>query len=314
MYHSSFFIFIIAVFGFLTQSFIVHAEGIGISVEPFLSDLVFEEGETEKPFTVTLSNNSSVETRFGVFAVDFGSLDTSAGVAFLGAARDIERSYEKAEWISLETDMVTLPAGETRELHGKLVNTPDLSPGGHYGAILFSAKGADALQVGPANIAIDQRISALVFLKKRGGERYGMELSGFKPRSDLFGLTRSADFSFKNTGNVHIVPRGRIDLVDPWGRLVRKGIVNEDSSIILPASERLFSTSLRTVTEAWIPGRYTLRFAYRYDGKEENEMLQESIFIFPPLSVASLAGIFVLGGGVLIWRKYRRARPMKSDI
>lgn len=284
------------------------AAGIGVSVQPFLSDLVFEEGETEKPFVVTLSNDADTEARFDVFAVDFGSLDVSAGVAFLGAARDIEQSYSRAQWIALESDTVTVPAGGTAELHGKLINTPDLAPGGHYGAILLTTGQPDALAMGPANVAIDQRLSALVFLKKRGGERYGMEFVSSSMDRDIFGSVRSMRLAFRNMGNVHIVPRGRADLLDPRGRLVAKGIVNEDSSIVLPGATRDMSVKMRPVMTAWVPGMYTLRLGYRYDGLEAFETVEERVFVVPPAFIAGCIGLIAVFAADRIARRKRRAR------
>lgn len=280
------------------------AAGIGVSVKPFLSDLVFEADEAEKPFVVTLSNDSSSDIRFSAFPVDFGSLDVSAGVAFLGAARDIEQSYERASWIALDTDDITVPAGGTAELRGRLVNTPDLAPGGHYGAILFDASDPDVLRNGPANVALEQRISALVFLKKRGGERYGMEFVSSSTDRDVFGSVRSMRLAFRNMGNVHIVPRGRADLLDPRGRLVAKGIVNEDSSIVLPGMTRDMAVKMRPVTMAWVPGMYTLRLGYRYDGLEAFETVEERVFVLPPAFIAgSIALIAVFAADRIVRRR-----------
>ncbi len=284
------------------------AAGIGVSVEPFLSDLVFEPGETEKPFTITLSNDSPSDVHFSAFAVDFGSLDISAGTAFLGAARDIEQSYDRASWIALESDSVTVPAGGTAELRGRLVNTPDLAPGGHYGSILFDAGNPDVLRSGPANIALEQRISALVFMKKMGGERYGMEFVSSSMDRDIFGSVRSMRLAFRNMGNVHIVPRGRSDLLDPRGRLVAKGIVNEDSSIVLPGATRDIVVKMRPVMTAWVPGVYTLRLGYRYDGLEAFETVEERVFVVPPAFIAGCIGLIAVFAADRVVRRKRRAR------
>lgn len=304
--HRYLLIFFMALFGFLTPLFSIHAEGIGISVEPFLSDLVLDEDETEKPFTVTLFNASSNEVRLDASAVDFGSLDASAGVAFLGASRDIEKTYLAADWIKLEADSVTIPPNEVRELKGKLVNTSNLSPGGHYGSILFRMKGSDMLAMGPASIALDQRLSALVFLKKRGGERYGMDLMSFSRKRDSFGSVRSAEFVFKNTGNVHVAPRGVVELFDPRGRLIAKGIINEGSLLILPTTDRSFPISLYPVETAWLPGKYLLRSSYRYDGKVEYETREDALFVFPPRFVAFASVCLAVIIGILIYRKKRK--------
>jgi hypothetical protein len=291
------------------------AAGIGISVEPFLSDLVFEEGEAEKPFVITLSNGSSTDIAFDAFAVDFGSLDISAGVAFLGAARDIEQSYSRASWIVLEEGAVVVPAEGTAELRGKLVNTSELAPGGHYGSILLTASHPDGLEMGPANVAIDQRISALVFLKKRGGERYGMELSGSASDRDVYGMLRSAKLSFKNTGNVHIVPRGQIDVIDPLGRLVAKGIVNEDSSIVLPQITRDIVARIRSIATAWVPGTYVSKTSYRYDGREAFEGFEERKVVVPPVFLVGVTGIFVvLVGGKMIVKRRKSEREVRGKM
>jgi hypothetical protein len=297
-------VFCILYFVFCIFAIPAQAAGIGISVEPFLSDLVFEEGEVEKPFVITLSNGSPADIAFDAFAVDFGSLDISAGVAFLGAARDIEQSYARASWIALEESTVVVPAEGTAELRGKLVNTAELAPGGHYGSILLTASHPDGLEMGPANVAIDQRISALVFLKKKGGERYSMELTGSESERNIFGMLRAAKLSFKNTGNVHIVPRGQIDVIDPMGRLIAKGIINEDSSIVLPQTTRDIAVRIRSIATAWVPGTYVSRMGYRYDGREAFESFEERRVVVPPAFLAALLVFFALiGAGYLLKRR-----------
>lgn len=297
------------------RAFAAENGGIGISVEPFLSDLIFEEGETEQPFVITLSNASPGEMTLEASAIDFGSLDATAGAVFLGADRDIEKAYLSADWIVLEAGTIAIPPGESRELRGKLVNTPDLSPGGHYGAVLFRVKEGDALALGPANIAIDQRLSALIFLKKRGGERYGMELSRFGYGRNVFGMVHSAELSFRNEGNVHIAPRGLVEFLDPRGRLVAKGIVNESSSLVLPGIERAFPMALFPVEQAWIPGKYVIRAAVRYDGREDYETREETVFVLPPLFLVPAVGALIvsLGFGIFAFRKRRSGKEQVSQ-
>ncbi len=272
----------------------------GLTVSPAFQEMLLDQAEQEKVFFVSVTNNTHDAVILRLSVYDFGGLDESGGVAFLGASNNLEKKYSLASWMRPEKDVVTLEPGETQRVRVTIENRESLGPGGHYGALTFKTEGDTRADM-DNSIAVNQLFSTLVFVKKIGGEVYGLDLRGNELAHNLAHLPGTVRLRFQNTGNVHVVPRGIITISDPLGRVVRKGIVNEESGIILPETLRAYSISLKSVRKSFIPGKYTLSISYRYDGKETFETSSMKLGIFVPMPIliigvamAAIAGWYIV--------------------
>lgn len=259
--------------------------------------------EREIETEVTISNATDSPQTFRVAAYDFGNLDESGGVAFLGASGELDQAYTLSEWMTLSRDLVTLPPRGSEAVTVTIKNDTTLGPGGHYGAVVFESVEADVPN-NPNRIAVSQMIASLIFAKKTEGAQYGLELAHSDVARGLFSLT-TANLVFRNTGNVHAVPRGVVRVMDPAGRTTLRGIINEASSLVLPGQERSFSLELAPIAWLWLPGWYDISIEYRYDGREEFDVASQRRFLIPLIPSASL-----IGGGLIwgAWRIYRKRR------
>lgn len=303
-----FFLFLsIAFFGFITPFFSVQAvagQG-GLSVTPMFRDIAIGEDEAQKDFTVSVRNDTEVLVTLRLSMLDFGSLDESGGVAFLGAQSDLEKKYALASWMRPEKDAIALLPGETQDVRITIENRESLSPGGHYAAILFKA-GDDTGVPDQANrVALNQLFSVLVFAKKVGGEVYRLNLNDYEYVQRFWMLPRTVRLRFQNGGNVHVVPRGLVTVTDPLGRTVHKGIVNEESSLVLPETLRTIVASMKSVALSVVPGRYVLTIASRYDGRENFDMVSETFWYFPPLTMLGIVLFFALA---FAWRRWMKKK------
>jgi hypothetical protein len=281
------------------------AQAAGFTVAPMIQEVVLDEGETAETYTTTVTNETGALATFELSVIDFGSLDESGGVAFVGATGTLEEKYALASWMQPETSELTVGPGETRAVKVRIENRESLSPGGHYGALVF--KNTSAVRPDAPNVAINQIFSSLVLVKKTGGAKYGLALAALNHPDRWFSLDRAVTARFQNPGNVHVVPRGEVRVTDPLGRLVYRGVLNEGSAIILPETFREYPFKLFSVERAFIPGRYSLDFSYRYDGREEKELWSKQFFYFPPLSSIAMAGT-AAGIGLFFWFRRKRAR------
>jgi hypothetical protein len=146
----------------------------GLTVTPVFQEVTLATDETEARFSITLTNQTDGPLVLRPSVVDFGSLDESGGVAFLGASDNLVRKYSLASWMRPEKDIVSLAAGESEELRVVIENRESLSPGGHYGAVLFSI-GNEESDTKENVVAVNQLLSVLVFAKKRGGRNIPTE-------------------------------------------------------------------------------------------------------------------------------------------
>lgn len=267
--------------------------------------------EKEVRIEVTVTNTTEVIGTFQLHVFDFGSLDESGGVAFLGASNELETKYSLASWMRPEKDSVTLLPGKSETIPILIENRESLAPGGHYGAIVFESTDP-AMPESPNTIAVNQMIASLVFVKKTGGAKPALELMNVEHHASLLTFSKEVIPRFHNPGNIHVVPRGRVEVLDPLGRLVYRGVLNEASSLVLPESFRLFPTTLLPVSQAFLPGKYTLRLQYRYEEETAFQMWEKQFILFPPLTSLLLLGI----GGVIsvyAWWKRRKKQLLNKN-
>lgn len=285
------------------------ASATGFTVTPMIQEVVLDQSEESESYAVTVTNATDTLATFELSVIDFGSLDASGGVAFLGAAGELRDRYALASWMRPETDEITVAPGEERSVSVQIENREDLAPGGHYGALIF--KNTSPSRSDTPNVSINQMLSSLVLVKKTGGARYGLELSSLEYLDRWFDFRHKVSVRFRNTGNVHVVPRGEFHITDPVGRLVYRGILNEGSAVILPETFREYTTQLFPVKWAFFPGYYTLDFNYRYDGRDEKDIWSQQLFLFPPIPgcVLTSVGIISVILAARLWKKRQKLFP-----
>lgn len=241
----------------------VQAAG-GLTVSPPLKEITLGPGLISTNFDVTLKNTTGVAVLASYKLVDLKSLGQYGGNTLDKAG--LPDSYDLTSWMSLtHSDKQRVANGETATIQVKIDNRSDLSPGGHYGAVIITTTPEDGKS---DSISLNQQIISLVFVKKLGGEIYGLSLEPLKPR-DSSKIPDSVELVFKSTGNVHVTPRGFVEVTDPSGKLIAKGIINSDSSIVLPGASRKFVTIMQPVSSATDRGEYKITVRYRYEGEDK---------------------------------------------
>jgi hypothetical protein len=125
------------------------------------------------------------------------------------------------------------------------------------------------------------------------------------------GLPMGISLRFQNSGNVDIVPRGRAMLVDPFGRVVAKGIINEDSARILPESFRVYHLKLSPLSAYVLPGPYTVMTEYRFDGQDAFQTIPEQRVFAWGIAFWWLVGIGAISFGIrTLRRKLKSTRTL----
>lgn len=253
-------------------------------------------------FPVTVSNGTDAPVRLGVGTLDFGSLDTAGGVAFRGLDKNFDDRYGLARWMSVDRTSLEVASGSTETVTVTVENSETLAPGGHYGAVIFRMT-ATGSNIEAPRVAVNQLFAALVFAKKVGGERMALTLTESMHDGNWHRLPEKVRLRFRNVGNVHLVPRGIVSLTDLLGREVRRGVINEESGIVLPETERLYLVALKPLARAFMPGWYELTLKTRFDGQDEFTVSTSNVFVFPPRILICVFAVVIL---VLWWFRQRR--------
>ena len=283
------------------------ADPRGVAVSPAYQQVQLQLGAADVSFDLELTNYTTAGQNFTLSTTDFGSLDEQGGVAFAGqAARAVTDRYGLSSWMKLEKDQLYLAPGQSSQVHVTVTNRDSLAPGGHYGAVLATAQTEG--QPGNAQVGVKQVVSSLVLLTKQGGGLYDLRLDWQHSNGHVWQLPTEIEHRFQNPGNVHVVPRGIVEVRDPAGRLVERGALNENSGFILPESFRRYPTILTSVGNAVLPGRYEVKTTYRYDGTQTTTTKVAHIWYAGQLVVWLVLLGAVAGVGFLGWWLWRRRR------
>lgn len=286
----------------------------GLTISPIYQQVELAEGQTSAHSIVTVTNNSPVTQTFKFEVSDFGSLDESGGVAFLGeSSNDFVKAHGLAKWVTLDQTSATIAAGGKVDIGMTITNDQALAPGGHYAALEAEAQTAPTDAGSRSRVGITQVLSSLLLLLKDGSPPPNLDLvAQGLGGGGLWSLPTSASERFLDEGAVHVVPRGTVAVKDALGRQVMSGALNEDSGIILPSSFRRYQTPLMQLAAAWLPGRYTVTTVYRYDGTTKTKAASYQFWYAGAWWVwAAVVLVLALGGGAawwVWWRPRRRGR------
>lgn len=286
------------------------ANGVGsaYSVTPAFQDASVDQQATQD-LSIQLANHTATDQSFKLSVADFGSLNESGGVAFLGSGTgDLGKPYGLTSWLTLDHNVVFVPAGKSVKIIATVQNRESLAPGGHYGAVLATAitdEGAPKA-VAP-QVGLHAVLSSLILLTKTGGAAPGLKLVSERFSHNPAVLPTEIEQRFQSSGNVHVVPRGIVEIRDPARRLVSRGALNVDSEYILPESFRKIPVTLTPVAGAWLPGRYSIVTTYRYDGRTKTKVFRDSVWYAGTIAVwlawLVLVGGIIFAGWWLWWRR-----------
>jgi len=296
---------ILAIIG---NSKILAAENGGLFLSPPFTDISLDIKQPEKAFYLEIGNNTYTETVFDISVVDFGSLDETGGVAFLTVNNDKnERKYSLASWISLEKQTVTVMPGKTEKIKVTILNKDSLSPGGHYGAVLATVRtAADKVK---DMVGINQSLASLIYVQKTGGEKPNLIFKSWEFSKNIFYFPKTVKIRFENNGNVHVVPRGKVEIKNSQGEIIAKGIINGDSGKILPESFRIMELPIENKVRRWNrPGIYNMDVSYRFDGRDEFLSMKTKVIYVGFEGVLVVSGLALITALIvtLILRKIRR--------
>ncbi len=288
--------------------------GRGFVISPAFQEVGVAAGQPQAQFQIKLTNRTGQDQNFRLSTTDFGSLDEEGGVAFLGQpTSELQHRYGLASWMTLGSNAVFVPAGASASLTVYIDNRASLAPGGHYGAVLATAV-TEGGQPSGDHVGVQQVLSSLVLADKTGGEVHDLRLVSQTANGQTWRLPGQSEQRFQNAGNVHVIPRGIVEVKDPLGRVVGRGAMNAESGMILPESFRRYQTPLLSIAPAWLPGRYSITSTYRYDGSDQTKTFTTYVWYAGLLIVWIMAVLVAMAIGGLAWWLWWRGgrRPRRG--
>ncbi|MBU6389086.1 hypothetical protein KGQ71_01075 [Patescibacteria group bacterium] len=281
----------------------------GLTVAPYLQDLTLPKNSEPLETTIQITNTTAYPQSLEVTAVDLSTLNNSGGIPLLGAnLANLQARYRLSPWLTVSPDTFTVAPAASQSVQITVRNDPAIPAGGHYGAILFHDLSARDAQKGVTTV--EPIVTALLFVSKTDGAQYGLNLDSWDLPLVWDRLPASTTLLFRNTGTVHLVPRGVVQILDPFGREVGRGIVDQDSLFLFPGVSRTYPVSIRSLALPLVPGRYTVTASYRYDGKAGFVTVKQTFWLTPPIFLLFVAVLILvlLGFYFLFWYNWYKRR------
>ena len=262
-----------------------HAAVGGLSIGPFLQEVTIKPGQAESSFLITITNSTTSTLPMRLSVVDFGAADDTGAVNFLPTTDSLERKYGLASWMRLEKDAIILAPKTSQRVKIMIENRESLSPGGHYGAVVFQVDNKQTDDTVRPEVDFTKAVSTLVLAKKLGGEKQSLTLTRSTMSGPPIFFPSEIHLRFLNNGNVHTAPVGEITVADPIGRVVSKGMINPEITMVLPETFRIYKTKLPINEILWIPGWSTVTIRYRDPGTNSYVTNVSKVFIITPHAI-----------------------------
>jgi hypothetical protein len=270
----------------------------GTTVSPAFQQVQINSTETTHLLEFNVTNNSPSSETLKFSAADFNALNDSGGLFFVGTnPTQQQKQYGLASWLSLSQTTATIGPKQTVKITASITNDPSLSPGGHYGALMLALATGNTDGSKKNRVSVHPIASSLLFVNKTGGDIHKLKLTDVSFSHNLFTLPSSITLRFYNNGNTHLIPRGTVTLTSPSGKVISRGIINEDSNLILPQVYRRYSVQLNKVSSAIKPGNYKLSVNFRFDGYDQFRSYQTKVFLLAPTGLMAILIILAVLAG-----------------
>lgn len=264
-------------------------------VEPGKTEIFVNPGDTVTK-SITITNRIGKTVKFKLTTEDMvGTDDATSPIKLLG---DETGPYSIKNFITPEISEFSLDLGEKITIPVTISIPADAEPRGYYGALIVSNEpevlDTEQSTSTEGKATLVSRIGSLFFLRINGEGQEAGSLDSFKiiGPGKAFYENRPSGFeiSFKNTGNVHLVPHGKIIIKNIFGKDV--GEIPVDAYFSLPNSIRYREVLWDQGTGL---GRYTANLSLYPGYGNENQEASISFWIIPwKILIATFVGLVIL--------------------
>lgn len=245
------------------------AEQAGIKVAPATVTMVIEKSDTEKVTWVGIKNNYSVPVKL---TTELRGVEQEQGN--LTPTKEVPEQLKNN--LEIDKTNIELAAGESINVRLLVKDASKLLPGGNYASLVIKQSGEKGNAVG-----LQPAISVSIFITKLDGAFNDLKIENLKLNRFLLSMPSSVSTEFVNSGNVVVVPRGRIDVLDNKNT-VTSGLINVQSTGLFPGNKLNLKTALKNKNIFELPGKKTLIINYRYDGSDQFKTITKT-FIYLPI-------------------------------
>ena len=268
-------------------------------ITPFIFQENLQKGQSISR-DIQLKNNSLQPLTVSIEVSDFVSGEKDGEPVFIDETNQAQGKYALSSWMNIITPKsVNLAPGASTTTTVTIDVPKDAEDGGHYGGVLFSYSG-------PVNPDFNSEIvtkTATLFFVSLGRANEQGTLTSFSSDTHI-NTNQNINFNatFSDIGNVHLAPKGIIDVYNIWGKLVAAVQVNRDAQLILPQTTRAFKSSW---SDPWSFGLYHATLTMYY-GVNNYEARGDTSFWILPIKKIILALLLLALILFAAWRGIKR--------
>lgn len=250
--------------------------------------------------------------------VDVSHEDVAANVQVSAVDDPIRLLGDEAGANSLK-DVLSMTQSSFEILPGREVGVPILlripknaEPSGMYGSVIFRFSKQTASGETAANVSLEGRIAALLYVRIAGDAHEEGSLAAFglfnnakTTRSPTLDEPLRMQVAYQNTGTVHLNPYGRITLRSMFGNTHTLPI---DPWAVLPNATRMREFNM---TEPLGAGLYT---AHLELNRGYGDIIDEHTVTFWVLPTTKVAFMWLVGTMIILWFIRRSFRLSKHAL
>lgn len=288
----------------------VYAQEAGLRIIPASIEERVDPGETITE-TLTITNVSEVEDQYYLFKRNIKGVEAGGVPVFAEDNLEVT-GYEISEWIAVQGEPLTIPAGASAAVPLSINVPENASPGSHFGGVFVSKEPPRLREIGAG---VGYEVAAIISIRINGDIVDNARIRSFSSDKLFYG-TKNVDFIAKieNQGNILIRPRGPLTISSMFGGEPDIQIVNNSRAGVFPGTVRDFEFSWEDEGIGF--GRYEAILALVYDGDNGQRTIDASLvfWVFPAKVVIPLVGgiLFLLLGGYVFVKFYIRQALTKA--
>lgn len=260
----------------------------GFILEPAFQEVEIGSLQTSVEASFSLENTTQEAESFEVFSVEFPSTQHFGSLSFIDFSQTAIK--QQPSYMSFDVQQFVLNPQEKREIVVRVSNRANLKPGGTYTAVIVRTiqKNETSDQV------VLPAFASLFLIRKNEGEIRNISISAIEEESGFFkfSLPKRIGVTFKNNGNVHLIPRGQVLMKDVFGRVIKQGILNEESVYVFPDTQKTISVNMQ---KARITAPLMIMTVSAQGSSEDSNYVSEYSFIYvSPTFVIILILFFII--------------------
>lgn len=249
---------------------------VGLEVSSPLYEYTIAAGSVQQDI-IKIKNVGSTNQTFYPEVLDFKSDNKTGTPIFLDKGEE-SGTYSLAKWISISTEGITLSPNQSTALNFNITVPSEAEPGGHYAGILFSTEPPEP--TGSNQVGLASKVGSIVLVRVAGNATESAKITSFTADKQTY-EEAEAKFSttIENTGNVHVQPKGVIEIKNIIGGQVASIDVNSLSANVLPGSSRIFESSWKD--PGFKLGYYTATITLNYGDPSQTITASTNFWIIP---------------------------------